>query len=49
MGLERRGRLGGGVAVGLKVAGVLVGLGAIVQVALIGHSGAEAAWGALLG
>lgn len=47
--LERRGRLAGGVAVGLKVASVLVGLGTIVQVALIGHSGAEAAWGALLG
>ena len=47
--LERRGRLAGGVAVGLKVASVLVGLGAIVQVALVGHSGAEAAWGALLG
>ena len=47
--LERRGQLGGGVAVGLKVAAVLVGLGTTVQVALIGHSGAEAAWGALLG
>ena len=47
--LERRGQLGGGIAVALKVAAVLVGLGTIVQVALIGHSGAEAAWGALLG
>ena len=43
--LERRGQLGGGIAVALKVAAVLVGLGTIVQVALIGHSGAEAAWG----
>ena len=32
-----------------KGASVLVGLGAMVQVALIGHSGADAAWGALLG
>lgn len=47
--LERRGLLGGGVAVGLKVAAVLVGLGTIVQVALIGHSGADAVWGSLLG
>lgn len=35
------------VAVGLMVAGVVVGVGTMVQVVLIGHSGAEAAWGDL--
>ena len=29
---------------GLAVAGVLVALGTLVQVALVGHSGPEAAW-----
>ena len=33
--------------VGLAVLGVVVPLGAIVQVVLIGHSGAEAVWGYL--
>ncbi len=48
--LARTGRsLGTGPELALKVAGVLVGLGAIVQVVLIGHSGAEAAWGGVLG
>ncbi len=33
------------VAVGLAVAGVVASVGTMVQVALIGHSGAESAWG----
>lgn len=36
-----------GVALGLAVAGVVVSLGTMVQVALIGHSGAESAWGSV--
>lgn len=39
------GRPSRAVAVGLAVAGVAVSAGTIVQVALIGHSGAESAWG----
>ena len=35
------------VAVGLAVAGVVVSVGTMVQVALIGHSGAESAWGSV--
>ena len=36
-----------GVAVALAVAGVVVSVGTMVQVALIGHSGAESAWGSV--
>jgi uncharacterized membrane protein len=37
------------VTAGLAVAGVVVGVGAVVQVALTGHSGAEAVWSGRLG
>ncbi len=43
--LRRRGDLGRGVAAGLLVLGLVASLGTIVQTVLIGHSGAEAAWG----
>jgi uncharacterized membrane protein len=36
-----------GVAVALAVAGVVASVGTMVQVALIGHSGAESAWGSV--
>ena len=43
--LTRRGRsVAKGVGIALLVAGVVVGLGTTVQVALIGHSGAKAVW-----
>ena len=41
---RRTRRLSRGVATALLVAGVVLPLGTLVQVALIGHSGAEAAW-----
>ncbi len=48
--LQRTGRTPAkGLVIGLQVAGVIVGIGALVQVALVGHSGAEAAWGGILG
>lgn len=36
-----------GIAVALAVAGVVASVGTLVQVALIGHSGAESAWGSV--
>ena len=42
--LRRRGDLGKGLTVALVVAGVVVSGGTLVQVVLIGHSGAKAAW-----
>ncbi len=46
--LRRRGSTPSkGVAVALAVAGVVVSVGTLVQVALIGHSGAESAWGSV--
>lgn len=42
---EREARPSKAVAIGLAVAGVAVSAGTLVQVALIGHSGAESAWG----
>ncbi len=45
--LARRGgrHVGGRLAVALAVAGVVAAGGTLVQTVLIGHSGAEAAWG----
>jgi uncharacterized membrane protein len=37
-----------GVALGLTVAGVAVAAGTLVMVVLIGHSGADAAWGGIV-
>ena len=43
--LTRGGRsVARGLATGLLVAGVVVGVGTMVQTALIGHSGAKAVW-----
>lgn len=36
-----------GIALALAVAGVVASVGTLVQVALIGHSGAESAWGSV--
>lgn len=36
------------LAVGLTAVGLVVSLGTVVQVALIGHSGAEAVWGGVV-
>jgi len=42
--LHRRRRAGAGLPVALSVLSVVVAAGTLVQVVLIGHSGAEAAW-----
>jgi hypothetical protein len=46
--LRRRGALTGNRATVLLVAGILVATGALVQVALVGHSGAKAVWSGIV-
>jgi hypothetical protein len=49
-GLRLRGRTPQrGLTVAIAVLGVVVGVGTVVQVALTGHSGAEAVWGGVVG
>ncbi len=42
--LPRRATLGKGLATGLMVLGLVAGIGTMVQIVLIGHSGAKAVW-----